>query len=87
VFLSRQVLVTSNSPLQFFDPPQRHTSRRTMGRLSRASLALALFASVLTPAVAESDLVRDSTEKPLTGEDSFDKAACPNYAHYAAFPQ
>lgn len=57
-----------------------------MGRLSRASLFLPLLAGLLAPAAADSDLVWDTTEKPLTGEDTFDSAACPNYAHYAAYP-
>ncbi|KAK0645582.1 hypothetical protein B0T16DRAFT_411507 [Cercophora newfieldiana] len=57
-----------------------------MGRLSRASLFLSLLSGVLAPVSADSELVWDSTEKPLTGDSTFDKAACPNYAHYAAYP-
>ena len=61
-----------------------------MGRLLKSSLLLPLLASVLAPAPASADaseLVWDSSEKPLTGADTFDQAACPNYAHYATYPQ
>lgn len=58
-----------------------------MGHLARASLFLSVLASVLGSVSAESDLVWDNTEKPLTGDETFDKAACPNYANYAAYPQ
>ncbi len=59
---------------------------KTMG-LAKASALLPLLASVLAPAAA-SELVWDSTEKPLVGSSHhFDKAACPDYANYAAYPQ
>jgi hypothetical protein len=73
-----------------FGPSTRDTDAGVndkMGRLSRASVLLPVLATVLAPASAQSELVWDNTEKPLTGEDTFDKAACPNYAHYAAYPQ
>lgn len=58
-----------------------------MGRISRASLFLPLLAGVLGP-VAASDLVWENVEKPLTEEEhQFDRNACPDYAHYAAYPQ
>lgn len=48
----------------------------------RLSLVLPLLAR-FTPAAAS--LGWDMDQEPLTGK--FDKAACPDYARYATFPQ
>jgi hypothetical protein len=53
----------------------------------KASLLLSLFSRVLV-SVAASELVWDGSEKPLVGEShEFDPDACPDYTHYAAYPQ
>ena len=57
-----------------------------MGRISVALLVLPLLARMSTPAAA-SELVWDSDEKPLAAGQLFDKEACPDHAHYAAYPQ
>jgi len=58
-----------------------------MGRIARVLFLSPLLAVFLRPA-AGSDLVWDNLEKPLTGEERyFDPNACPDYAHYAAYPQ
>ena len=55
--------------------------------LLRAAAYLPLLVGLLA-STARSQLPRDDTEKPLVDTDShFDKAACPDYAHYAAYPQ
>ncbi|KAK0714993.1 hypothetical protein B0H67DRAFT_513815 [Lasiosphaeris hirsuta] len=56
-----------------------------MGLLLGTLLLLPLLAHIPTSAAA-SDLVwdTDTTEKPLT-DTEFDKAACPDYAHYAEY--
>lgn len=53
--------------------------------LLRATAYLPLLVGLLAP-TARSQLPRDDTEKPLV-DSHFDKAACPDYAHYAAYPQ
>ncbi len=53
-----------------------------MARLSWCSLILPLLAPTAV------SLSWDGGQGPLTDKaNKFDKAACPDYAHYATFPQ
>lgn len=54
-----------------------------MMRYSWCSLLLPLLAQSPAPAAASLDW--NSKQEPLAGK--FDKAACPDYTHYAAYPQ
>ncbi|KAK3688433.1 hypothetical protein B0T22DRAFT_153659 [Podospora appendiculata] len=53
-------------------------------RLTWPAILLPLSAHFLTLAMAQGELVWDMDQEPLTGP--FDKAACPDYAQYAASP-
>ena len=67
-------------------PTEHGLSMGKMGLL-KAAICLPLLVRLLASTAKSEELPRDDTEKPLVGDSHFDKAACPDYAHYAAYPQ